>query len=604
MSAKHPPPSGNITLLFTDIVDSSRMANALGNPTYRASIRESHDARMRTVIAAYNGYEVKTMGDSFMVAFDRVDGAMACACEIQRQFRDAPITHTDKQGRQWTVQVRIGVHKAEYELSPDANRDYHGIDVNYAARVESLARGEQILVSDFARHVAVSREQYTWKGWENRRIKSFEEAPQTVWELLWDGKSKGEPGSAWVPDGFKGEYNQYIPRPALEAQVIKGFAKRLPNGAPLRLVTLHGTGGMGKTRLAVACALKILGIFEGRVHFVELEHAGQPTAVALAEAIGMAMGIEDTQPATVVDALKYGKERLLILDTYESVDSAEVADYLSKLLLEADTVRFLVTSREPVKIADAEQCIDLNQGMTDEEAEALFIARVRLTREERDWPLDTESDRTAIKRIITLLDRIPLALEFAAAWAADMDSLNDVADSLAKTPLGEIAAMPPGERLLRQPDRHRSMTLCLAWSYNLLASEYQEGLARLGLFADTFTAETVQHACGVEHAREVLIRLQKAALIRWAEAGKGSYTMHRFTRAYAAEKCAALPQVDEVQRGYVAYYRRLVEEHGGEENAEIPEKRAVLDREWSNVVAAIDIAETLNDHDALLTLIV
>src|SRR5262249_33470257 len=124
----HALPAGKISLIFTDIEDSSRMTNALGNVVYLEDLRAPHNQRMRDAITAHHGREVKTMGDAFMVVFARADDALACAVAMQQGLANPPITATDQTGTVWTIKVRIGVHTAETELMPDAQGDYGGGD--------------------------------------------------------------------------------------------------------------------------------------------------------------------------------------------------------------------------------------------------------------------------------------------------------------------------------------------------------------------------------------------------------------------------------------------------------------------------------------------
>jgi hypothetical protein len=196
---------------------------------------------------------VKTGGDSFMVAFEQPTDGVACAAAMQEAVTKPALTATDEAGKTWTIKLRIGVHQAleplEPRSSPEYRADYLGSDINFAARVESIGAGGQILVSDSTHEAAKFGTPEQWKAWPNRRIKSFDQ-PETVWELLWDGQSRGEPGSRFLPDWFKGEQNLYIPRPELESAVLAHFGKLRPDGSVPRLLTLHAYGGMGKTRLA------------------------------------------------------------------------------------------------------------------------------------------------------------------------------------------------------------------------------------------------------------------------------------------------------------------------------------------------------------------
>jgi adenylate cyclase len=176
------------------------MTHALGDAVYHKAMREPHCIRVRAAIGDYKGIEIKTVGDSFMIVFSTADDAIGCAATIQRSLAEPPIVATDATGKQWKVKVRIGVHTAAHELVPHEENgrfDYTGTDVNFTARIEALGAGGQVIVSSMTHQAAISPEQFTWHEWPGRRIKSFDE-PETVWELLWDGQTRGEPGSHWL----------------------------------------------------------------------------------------------------------------------------------------------------------------------------------------------------------------------------------------------------------------------------------------------------------------------------------------------------------------------------------------------------------------------
>ena len=291
-----------------------------------------------------------------------------------------------------------------------------------------------------------------------------------------------------------------------------------------RIVTIKAEGGMGKTRLAVACAAKVADLFPDGVYFVPLTEV-LPNEGAVAEAIGRALGLggKEALPESVLEYLR-PRTVLLILDNYESVippaDDPEpkVAHYLGRLIAEAHGLRLLVTGRSPVNIFGVEKIIPLDEGMEDDEALALFLDRARLR-----WGNDrdlTAAERPHWDRIRNLTDRIPLAIELAAAWVG-YSELQEIADGLAATPLGDQTALPPGEirfdsEIARQ--RHDSLTRSLDWSYELLgktAGEAAQSLfATCGLFADSFDAPTLATIADVSSVKTALIRLQDASLVR------------------------------------------------------------------------------------------
>jgi predicted ATPase/class 3 adenylate cyclase len=594
------------------------MTNALGDATYRESVYQPHCERIRTAATRHRGYEVGTRGDGFFITFERAEDALAGAVAIQEALAKPAITVTDKNGKVWTARVRIGVHTAKRELithEEGPRFDYAAADANFAARVQSLGVGGQIIVSNSAYEAAGPRERYRWREWPGRRIKSFDQ-PETVWELLWDGQSRGEPGARWLPDWYMGERNRYVPRPALEEAVFQNFGALQPDGSTPRLVTLHGEGGIGKTRLAIVCAVRSVGRFKDGVYFVRLE--GMPRSrEAVAEAVGVALDRtgEKARPERLIADLR-DKELLLLLDNYEAVDDTEVARFLAELLTGTCALRLLVTGREAVKLSDLEQVLPV-EGMAEREASELFIARAGLKR--KGWSPGAD-DQKALQRVLQLTMRIPLAVELAAAWV-DKRTLTEIADGIEATPLGPLTGEPARSGRSAQADRHRSLTRCLDWSYRMLERPTQAGFACLGLFADSFSPEAASAVCGsatpptlparltalfVPRRRAgrgradpyaLLDRLQDAALIRRIEvAGRSRYTLHRFTRAYAADRLTNLRAAAAARQRYVAYFRQLVAENCAVNDLA---KLAILDAEWRNGAAAAEVAEGVKDFESV-----
>lgn len=603
-------PRGRITIIFTDIEDSTRMTRALGDSIYREKLGDPHNTRIRDAITAHNGHEVKTIGDSFMVAFQRADDALACASAIQQNLSNPLLLATDEDGKEWTVKVHIGVHTAQRELFPDATGDYNGDDANYAARVESLGAGEQVVVSD-STYKAGSRERYGWKEWPNRRIKSFD-TPETIWEMRWDGgDSRGEPGARWLPDWFMGERNRYIPRPELEERVLNNFAAARPDGSVPRLVTLHASGGMGKTRLAIGCAVQAAGNFKDGVFLVQLADR-PPTKEALAEGIAAALELpsDNAHPDKLLEWLR-PKEILLVLDNYESVAGDDARRFIGELLTGTRHLRLLITGRTPVGFSNVEQIISLDGGMTSDEARDLFLARARLKKGSDGIPTTEEEEPLA--HILKLCAGIPLAIELAAAWV-NLHALSEIAAGLDGTPLRPISSHPG--HCLEEVERHRSLTRCLDWSFSLLGqdnvaqtrvmspanqdhwdrlattfNEVQRLHCSTGLFADTFTAEAAAAVSSIPNTQRLLNQLIDQALLHRIETASGSrYGMCRFTRAYAAERLATLPDVRDVHGRYVDYFEPIARENNDLDDAG---NREVLEAEWRNIKAAAVIASRL-----------
>jgi len=145
------PLSGVVTMMFTDIVDSTRVKAKVGDSLYFAAL-EQHDALMQERVAVHDGRPVNTGGDSFFVVFDNPDAAIVCASEVQQQLREQPIMAGSQ-----CLSVRIGLHTGRPLTKTNAatgQPDYSGTDVDKAARIEGIARGAQVLVSEQTRALA------------------------------------------------------------------------------------------------------------------------------------------------------------------------------------------------------------------------------------------------------------------------------------------------------------------------------------------------------------------------------------------------------------------------------------------------------------------
>ncbi|MFI5460890.1 MAG: tetratricopeptide repeat protein, partial [Isosphaerales bacterium] len=606
------PPSGNVTFVFTDIESSSRMTRRLeelGAHLYETHLRDPHRERLLGAVERHGGFEIHRAGDGHMFVFQNAGDALRCVVAFQQSLAGEPITYTVGK-ESWSIRVRVAVHTAIKQRAPEVMQDgkpeYSGNDTNYAARIGALGAGEQIIVSEQTYRVASEIGSWKIHEWPNRLLKSFDDAPQTVYEILYrDGQKEREPGTRFFPSFYEGELNRYIPRPEKEAEVLGQFAHRRSDGTTSRLVTIKAEGGMGKTRLAVSCAVKMVGVFEDGSHFVSLALVG-PTVEAVAEAIGRALGLsaEAARPEELFQALR-ARNMLLILDNYEAVQCDAVGRYLAKLATETSGVCLLVTGRQAVGESLVEQQVSLDDGMTHAEAHDLFVARARL--KGKLTGVVSGAAEVQLERIIALTERIPLALELAAAWV-EYEELKEIAGGLEATPLGDESGPPPGA--IRADDentrtRHRSLERSLEWSYNLLGPKEgpatQEVFAASGLFADTFDAATLAAVSADGTAKNALLRLQNAALVRRvAVEGATRYRLHRFTRDYAARRLAELPTADATRRRFVAHYVRLVEESWDKLND--LDRIAVLDNEWRNVAAAAGTAEAMNDNWSVMVL--
>jgi adenylate cyclase len=154
---------GVVTIMFTDIVDSTRVKAEVGDDVYFAALKQ-HNSAVRDCITQHAGHELKTIGDSFLIAFTHPGEAVQCAGRIQQILAETPIIVGDG-----PIKVRVGLHTGTPKVYRDdisGRTDLSGTDVDEAARVESIARGGQILISERTRAFAGAMPVHDWGVWE------------------------------------------------------------------------------------------------------------------------------------------------------------------------------------------------------------------------------------------------------------------------------------------------------------------------------------------------------------------------------------------------------------------------------------------------------
>jgi predicted ATPase len=423
--------------------------------------------------------------------------------------------------------------------------------------------------------------------WPYQGLESFRElVRQHLTRLIKDLVPVPQKPSPPQRRGIGPELNAYVQRPKLETEIVELLSAE--GGRP-HLVTLHGAGGMGKTRLARACGarLQAQGTFLDGVFFVSLDGV-ERSVEAVAEAIASELSIKSVD-GLFEELLSYLRNRrlLLILDNYESVAAQRIGACLKEVLTKAAEVRLLVTGRQPVNLGALEQEIDLDEGLDEAEARELFIARAG--QRKATWTLEP-GEEDALGRIMALTERIPLAIEFAAAWVGKK-SVAEIAGALAEPGGGDP---PPG--LVEVNARHASLWHCQDWSFRLLKGEQQEVFVQLGIFAETFTLEAAARVCSLsdQQVRGVVFELQDSALIRrFGRRNVARYGMPKFTREYAAEKLRSDQRSwSSMCHSFVDLYSRqsnetvLRADAAGATPEEILGALAWIDMEWRNLRAA------------------
>jgi predicted ATPase/DNA-binding winged helix-turn-helix (wHTH) protein len=373
--------------------------------------------------------------------------------------------------------------------------------------------------------------------------------------------------TARTPAGIENEQASNLPAPIARvigrASVVATVAAQLPE---LRLVTLVGPGGVGKTTVAVAAAHELYRAFAGGVHFVDLALAADPHLVpgAVAEALGLSVFSSDPTASLV----RYLRDRrvLLVLDNCEHVVAA-AAVLAERLLKDAPALHILTTSREPLR-AEGERVHRLAPLKTPPPlqrltaAEALEFPAVQLFVERSGGgpgtPELTDSEALLIADICRRLDGIPLAIELAAGQVNvfGLSALATILDDRFRLLIrGRRTALP----------RHRTLGAMLDWSFELLPEAERFVLMRLSLFAGSFTLEAANFV--VAHTDidalaivDSIASLAEKSLITADVSGTSvRYRLLETTRAYAREKLMASGTLPLFARRHAEYHVSLFE---------------------------------------------
>jgi predicted ATPase/class 3 adenylate cyclase len=574
-------PTGTVTFLFTDVEGSTRLLRELGDAY--AAVQDDHMRLMREAIAENGGTVIRTEGDAFFAVFPSAGGAVRAAVTAQRAFASHPWAHGAP------LRTRMGMHTGEGRLGGE---DYLGIDVNRAARIAAAGHGGQVLLSEATRGLVAEAlpKGVSLRDLGEHRLKDFD-TPQHIHQLLIDELGADFPPlrSLETPTNLPAELTSFVGR----EQELEEVKRLLKSG---RLLTLTGPGGSGKTRLALRAAADLLDRFPDGVHLVELAAVREVSLVP--SVIASAVGTGELGPRSVMETLEIElrhRQALLILDNFEQV--IEAASGVGTLLTAASKIRFLVTSRGPLRIQGEREFpvppLDLpgpDQPHRPEEitryaATALFVERA--TAIDPGFAVD-EPTAAAIVEICRRLDGLPLAIELAASRLRLM-SPTGMLERLDRS----LPLLAGGSRDL--PDRQRTLRGAIGWSYDLLDPPVAALFRRLCVFAGGFTiagAESLGDPDG-ELGLEVLEALEKlldAALARrrWVTTEEDRYDTLQTVREYGLERLEEQGEAPALRSRHAAYFLELTEKaEPGFRGPDLARNLEMLALEHDNLRAAL-----------------
>lgn len=364
----------------------------------------------------------------------------------------------------------------------------------------------------------------------------------------------------------------------------------------IRLVTIIGVGGVGKTRLALQSAERHQQLFRDGIGVVPLTpvHSREELVFAIAEGLGQTF-VSGGEPETQLFHLLSARELLLVLDNFEHL-LAERA-LLLELLHRTPRLKLLVTSREPLHL-QAEQVLRLEglevvaeeRGEVASSAVRLFVERAR--RLQASFSLSAPP-LGSIVEICRLVEGNPLGIELAAAWAAS-SSCEEIAQAI-RCNLDVLATT-----MHDLPERHRSLRSVFDHSWELLAADEQRAFRALAVFRGGFDAEAARQVGEV--TAPVLAVLQDKSLLQRSSSGR--YVLHELLWQYAAEQLAADPEEEQkLKARHAAWYLALAKAAGPELNGvHQTDGLAQLEREHANLLKALEWACAHEQVDLALRL--
>ncbi len=545
-------PSGTVTFLFTDIEGSTQRWER-DRAAMQANVRR-HDALVRAAIESHNGYVFKTIGDAFCAAFTLAPDAVAAALEAQRAL-DA------EDFGELGLRVRMALNTGNAD---ERGGDYFGPALNCVARLLAVGHGGQVLVSGVTGDLVFGQmpTQATLRDLGSHRLKDLAR-PEQIYQLVAPDLDETFAPLRTVdvtPNNLPLQVTSFVGRDLEVAEIAALLAKH-------RLLTIIGSGGIGKTRVSLQVAANLLESNPDGSWFVDFAPLSDGNLVPTTIGSAANVSIEtDGDPRESLVAQFKSKRALLIFDNCEHLVSA-VAAAASAIVRGCPNVSILATSRQRLDVA-GEATYRMPSLGVPEPAEsqelsardalefggiALFVARAGAADARFTF---TDDDAPVVADICRRLDGIALAIELAAA------RVNMLKPTELRARLDQRFRVLTGGGRDRLP-RQQTLRALIDWSFDLLDERERALFRRVGIFAGGFTLEGAAAVAADDvlddlEVFDVLASLVDKSLVVAEQSGAATrYRLLESARAYAVEKLEAAGERETIAERHFTYVDRL-----------------------------------------------
>lgn len=575
-------PSGTVTFLFTDIEGSTRLWER-DRLSMRAVV-ERHAELLRESALAHHGVLYKMVGDGTQSAFASAPSALAAAVDAQEALSRE--SWPDPPG---PIRVRMALHAGDAE--PHAG-DYLAAPLNRLARLLEHSLGGQILLTETVQQLVQDSlsPEVSLRDLGEFHLRDVLR-PERVYALVHPAFG-GNLLTIASPDerlrGFPAALTPFLGR-ASEVRAVVALLL----GPGTRLVTLVGPGGIGKTRLAIQVGTIVAEKFPDGAVFTDLASLHDPALVlpAVAAALGLREGPGRSLAEVVASHLRE-RQLLLILDNFEHL--AEAATVVRDLIATSPGVKALITSREPLRLRGEQEYpvspLNLPIGLADDplsfatnEAVLFFVEYAQAM--QPDFVLTAET-APVIAAICSKLDGLPLAIELAAARIKLLPPQALLARLEHRLPLLTTGARDA-------PQRQRTLSDTIAWSYDLLQEPEQRLFRRMSVFAGGWTLEAAEAISNSSSELDIfssLASLVDKSLVRQSAQpdGQPRFGMLQTIREYGLEQLHRDVEEERVtQRAHATFFADMVIGSRRDLGAGAPNAIARMTVEQDNVRAML-----------------